>query len=71
MIFEGPMIILAITAMTVFHPGRIFGQLWVPAGKGVESVSKFTEGSVSLEPLTETEWSQTAYKPVDQQRSHV
>lgn len=34
MIFEGPMIILAVTLMTVFHPGRVFGDLWVAAGKG-------------------------------------
>ncbi|KAF2715098.1 RTA1-domain-containing protein [Pleomassaria siparia CBS 279.74] len=37
MIFEGPLIIIALTAMTVFHPGRVFGNLWVPAGKGVRS----------------------------------
>lgn len=37
MIFEGPLIILALTAMTVFHPGRVFDDLWVPAGKGVRS----------------------------------
>ncbi|KAF2651402.1 RTA1-domain-containing protein [Lophiostoma macrostomum CBS 122681] len=35
MIFEGPMIILAVTAMTIFHPGRVFGDLWAPAGQGI------------------------------------
>ncbi|KAF1998928.1 RTA1-domain-containing protein [Amniculicola lignicola CBS 123094] len=39
MIFEGPLIILAVASMTVFHPGRIFGNLWVPAGKGVRSLA--------------------------------
>jgi hypothetical protein len=37
MIFEGPFIIIALVAMTVFHPGRVFNDLWVPAGKGMRS----------------------------------
>ncbi|KAF1851095.1 RTA1-domain-containing protein [Cucurbitaria berberidis CBS 394.84] len=61
MIFEGPLIILAVSAMTVFHPGRIFGDLWVPAGKGVRSMNKPTEDSVHL---TEAEWNDTAYQRV-------
>ncbi|KAG9387774.1 RTA protein [Pyrenophora tritici-repentis] len=32
MVFEGPMIFFAVSALTVFHPGRISGDLWVPAG---------------------------------------
>jgi hypothetical protein len=35
MIFEGPMIILAVLCMTIYHPGRVFDDLWIPAGKGV------------------------------------
>lgn len=34
MIFEGPMIIIAVMMMSAFHPGRIFDDLWVAAGKG-------------------------------------
>lgn len=33
MILEGPMIILAVTAMTIFHPGRTLGQAWASIGK--------------------------------------
>lgn len=33
MIFEGPMIILAVAAMTVWHPRRVFGEFWGIAGK--------------------------------------
>ena len=28
MILEGPMIIVAVAAMTVLHPGRVFGEAW-------------------------------------------
>jgi hypothetical protein len=66
MIFEGPMIILAVTAMTVFHPGRVFDDLWVPAGKGVRSAKGFS--SPSTTELTEgDEWKaqgNTAYQRV-------
>ncbi|OAL51210.1 RTA1-domain-containing protein [Pyrenochaeta sp. DS3sAY3a] len=58
MIFEGPMIILAVTAMTLFHPGRVFGNLWVPAGQGVRSEGKLTEDHASSVQLNENEWSQ-------------
>jgi hypothetical protein len=37
MVFEGPFIITALVAMTVFHPGRVFSDLWVPAGKGMRT----------------------------------
>ncbi|KAF2500062.1 RTA1-domain-containing protein [Lophium mytilinum] len=40
MIFEGPMIIIAVALITWFHPGRVFRQLWVPAGKGDRLVTK-------------------------------
>ncbi|CAI6333310.1 unnamed protein product [Periconia digitata] len=41
MIFEGPLIIIAVSAMAMFHPGRVFGkELWVAAGKGVRSAEK-------------------------------
>lgn len=66
MIFEGPMIILAVTAITALHPGRVFGDLWVPAGKGVRSMGKLADDRESSVQLTETEWNSTAYQRVDQ-----
>lgn len=55
MIFEGPMIILAVTAMTVFHPGRVFGDLWVPAGKGVREM-KLESGDQATRLTAADEW---------------
>lgn len=43
MVFEGPLIILAVAGMTVFHPGRVFDELWVPAGKGLRTIGKLAE----------------------------
>lgn len=40
MIFEGPFMILAVTLLTIFHPGRIFDGLWVAAGQTKTSLSK-------------------------------
>jgi hypothetical protein len=37
MIFEGPMIIIAVALITWFHPGRVFRDLWVPAGQGLRA----------------------------------
>jgi hypothetical protein len=71
MIFEGPMIILAITAITVYHPGRVFGDLWVPAGKGVRSMGKLADDRESSVQLTETEWNSTAYQRVEQPNNVV
>ncbi|KAF3038074.1 hypothetical protein E8E12_001230 [Didymella heteroderae] len=34
MVFEGPMVIIAVAGLTWFHPGRVFGNLWGPAGRG-------------------------------------
>lgn len=65
MILEGPMIILAVTALTVFHPGRVFGDLWIPAGQGVRSAGKLADDQTSM-PLTETEYNQTSYQRVPQ-----
>ncbi|KAF2106755.1 RTA1 like protein-domain-containing protein [Lophiotrema nucula] len=64
MIFEGPLIILAVAAMTAFHPGRVFDNLWVPAGQGVRSMK--LPASQSSTPLNEsTEWKgNTAYERV-------
>lgn len=47
MVFEGPLIILAVTGMTVYHPGRVFGELWWPAGRGERTGGKLggEEGS--------------------------
>jgi hypothetical protein len=67
MIFEGPMIILAVAALTVFHPGRVFGDLWVPAGKGVTAMGKLAEDQGSSVRLREQqEWKSTAYQGVEQ-----
>jgi hypothetical protein len=32
MVLEGAMIILATTALTLFHPGWAFGSMWADAG---------------------------------------
>lgn len=32
MIFEGPMIIIAVAALTLFHPGTSFNGMWTAAG---------------------------------------
>lgn len=50
MVFEGPMIILAVAGLTWFHPGRVFGEVWGPAGRGERTHGKLAdEGSeVSL-----------------------
>jgi hypothetical protein len=72
MIFEGPLIILAVAALTVFHPGRVFGDLWVPAGKGVISMGKFAEDHGSSVRLTEPhEWNSTTYQRVEQPENVV
>jgi hypothetical protein len=71
MIFEGPMIILAVTAITVFHPGRVFGDLWVPAGKGIRSMGKLADDREASVQLTETEWNSTAYQRVDRPSNAV
>jgi hypothetical protein len=71
MIFEGPLIILGVTALTVYHPGRVFGDLWVPAGKGVKSMGKLDEEERQQSvQLNQTEWNSTAYHRVEQP-SHV
>ena len=71
MIFEGPMIFFAVAALTVFHPGRVFGDLWVPAGKGARSMGKLGEDEASSVQLTEHEWNSTIYQPVDQPRNAI
>lgn len=60
MIFEGPMIIIGVAAITVFHPGRVFGDLWIPTGKGVTSTGKLAEDLDASVALTNTEWRNTA-----------
>jgi hypothetical protein len=71
MIFEGPMIIIGITSITVFHPARVFGDLWVPAGKGIRSMGKLADDCESSVQLTENEWNSTAYQRVDQRTNIV
>jgi hypothetical protein len=65
MIFEGPMIILAVAAMTAFHPGRVFGNLFVPAGQGIRSM-KLGDGASSTQLTEGDEWKTgpTAYQRV-------
>ncbi|ORY16187.1 RTA1 like protein-domain-containing protein [Clohesyomyces aquaticus] len=55
MIFEGPMIIIAVAALTFFHPGRVFDDLWVPAGQGITNHSGLgkLENSSETNELTE------------------
>lgn len=55
MIFEGPMIIGAVIAMTLFHPGRVFDDLWVPAGKGVTNAVGDDTSTMKL--TSPEEWS--------------
>ncbi|KAF2181845.1 RTA1-domain-containing protein [Zopfia rhizophila CBS 207.26] len=64
MIFEGPMIILAVAAMTWFHPGRVFGNLWVPAGLGTRSQKLDPLSTVKLTQGEEWKDSNTGYRPV-------
>lgn len=71
MIFEGPMIILAVAALTVFHPGRVFGDLWEPAGKGIRSVGKFAEEDAAGVRLTDREWQETSYERVQSPHNAV
>lgn len=61
MIFEGPFIICAVLAMTVFHPGRVFGDLWIPAGKGILSEKKLGESDSMMELTTGEEWNNGAH----------
>jgi len=53
MVFKGPMIFFAVAALTVFHPGRVFGDLWVSAGKGARSMGKLWKDKANLIQLTE------------------
>ncbi|KAL5382770.1 hypothetical protein DPSP01_006329 [Paraphaeosphaeria sporulosa] len=53
MIFEGPMIIVAVMMMTAFHPGRIFDDLWIPAGKGYRFFKHGDTGSTDKIELIE------------------
>ncbi|KAL6703141.1 hypothetical protein ACN47E_010203 [Coniothyrium glycines] len=75
MIFEGQLIILAVAAMTVFHPGRVFGTaLWVAAGKGFRSTTaagKFDEGSENLVDRNEMGRHETAYQPIERSGERV
>jgi hypothetical protein len=52
MIFEGPMIIVAVALITWYHPGRVFGDLWIPAGLGTRTLKP---GNGSTVELTEGE----------------
>jgi hypothetical protein len=60
MIFEGPMIIIAVAALTVFHPGRVFGDFWGPAGKGVRNSGKTEDDNEAAVKLNDS----TAYQRV-------
>lgn len=60
MVFEGPMMIIAVTALTIFHPGRVFDGLWKASGQGRKGVANYTkDGAYMLgddhEELTQRE----------------
>ena len=60
MIFEGPMIIIAVTALTIFHPGRVFDGLWKASGQGHKGATKYSKNGTFMldgdhEELTEAE----------------
>lgn len=60
MIFEGPMIIIAVTVLTVFHPGGVFGNLWKASGHGNRGAAKFPKNAAIMlngdnEELTQRE----------------
>lgn len=40
MILEGPMIIIAVLALTIFHPGAAFGGRWAEAGWRLRGAKK-------------------------------
>ncbi|KAF1971727.1 RTA1-domain-containing protein [Bimuria novae-zelandiae CBS 107.79] len=56
MIFEGPMIIAAVTLMTVFHPGRVFDDLWIAAGKGYRFMRQGDTGSTDKVEVIQRNW---------------
>ena len=58
MIFEGPMIIIAVTALTVFHPGRVFGGLWKASGQGSKGAAKYSKDGSYMLDGDQTELSQ-------------
>lgn len=37
------MIIIAVTALTIFHPGRVFDGLWKESGRGSKGVAKYAK----------------------------
>jgi hypothetical protein len=53
MIFEGPLIITAVVLMTVYHPGRVFDDLWIAAGKGFRFMRHGDSGSTDKIELVE------------------
>lgn len=60
MIFEGPMIIIAVTALTLFHPGMVFSGLWKASGQGNKGTIKYSKNGAYMldgdnEELTQRE----------------
>ena len=49
MILEGPLIIIAISLLTFYHPGRVFGDLWAAAKQGVESTKLMSDPGMGME----------------------
>lgn len=59
------MIIGAVALLTIFHPGRVFGDLWVPAGQGVRGGEKqLAEDEASSASLAGNQWPETSYSHV-------
>lgn len=49
MVLEGPMIILAVLALTVSHPGRVFDGLWKLSGQGTRGNSGYTQNAAFVD----------------------
>jgi hypothetical protein len=47
------MIIIAVLAMTIYHPGRVFDNLWAAAGRGDRGVMAKEFLSPSSQDLTD------------------
>lgn len=43
MVFEGSMIIVAVMALTIFPPGRVFDGLWRESGHGSKGVAAYSK----------------------------
>jgi len=49
MVLEGPMIILAVLALTVSHTGRVFDGLWKLSGQGKRGNFGYTQNGALMD----------------------